>query len=238
MKLTPLCLSAQRLGAHFMEREGWQIPEVYTSQDAEADTAREGVALADETPNGKLTVEGRKADIVLSAAFDPPALAIGEGKAVGSVRIYRLRRDLYFIGTLPGQEMTARERITAVVGQSDRFVTVTDITHGRAEIRVVGPWAPELLSKVCGLDFHPSAFGDGEARQTSLARTTQLVIRCDIGQLVAYSIIGARSLGAYLWETLTEAGHEWGIAPIGRAALHALEEDGAGTETQVGRGTS
>ena len=79
---------------------------------------------------------------------------------------------------------------------------MTDVTHGRSEIRVVGPASTSLMRKVCGLDFHPEAFPDGAARQSDVAKTTQLVIRRDIGELPAFSVIGARSLGAYLWDTM------------------------------------
>jgi sarcosine oxidase gamma subunit len=46
------------------------------------------------------------------------------------------------------------------------------------------------------------------AWQTSVAKTTQLVIRDDLddGQ-PSYWLIGARSLAAYLWATLLEAAH-------------------------------
>ena len=89
---------------------------------------------------------------------------------------------------------------------------------------MIGPASQELLSKVCGLDFHPSVFPNETAKQSSLAKTTQLIIRRDIGKLPAFSIIGAQSLGPYVWDTPMEAGREFGIVPIGRAALAALED--------------
>ena len=125
----------------------------------------------------------------------------------------------------PSDEGAALKRLRASVQESERFVTVTDVTHGRSEIRVVGPASASLMRKVCGLDFHPEAFPDGAARQSSVAKTTHLVIRRDIGELPAFSVICARSLGAYLWDTMMEAGQEWDAVPIGRAALRALRED-------------
>ena len=62
------------------------------------------------------------------------------------------------------------------------------------------------------------------AKQSSLAKTTQLIIRRDIGELPAFSIIGAQSLGPYVWDTMIEAGREFGLVPIGRAALDVLIE--------------
>ena len=221
IKLTPLYSIAQRLGATFTDQHGWRIPEVYTASEAEIVAARERIALADETPNGKLLLEGDQAESVLMEAFDLDSLEINEGRD----GIYRLRHDLFYISAPPGKEVSTQKKLTATSAASEQFVTVTDITHGRVEIRVIGSNSQELLSKVCGLDFHPSAFPNETAKQSSLAKTTQLIIRCDIGELPAFSIIGTQSLGIYVWETMMEAGREFGVVPIGRAALAALEDE-------------
>ena len=221
VKLTPLHSTAQRLGAVFTEQRGWRIPEVYTTLEAEIAAAQGSLALADETPNGKLLLEGDQAKSVLMDVFDLDSLKVHEGRD----GIYRLRNDLFFISTLPGGEVRTQRKLTTTLKTSEQFVTVTDITHGRAEIRVIGPHSQELLSKVCGLDFQPSAFPNETAKQSSLAKTTQLIIRHDIGESSAFSIIGAQSLGPYVWDTLMEAGREFGIVPIGRTALAALGDE-------------
>ncbi|MCZ6676846.1 MAG: hypothetical protein O7E52_06315 [Candidatus Poribacteria bacterium] len=223
VKLTPLHSIAQRLNAQFVELRRWAIPEAYRTPEAEIAAARSGVVLADETPNGKLMIEGDLAEAVLRAAFDLPEVAISSGARIESAQIYRLRQDLFFASVPPGGENALRKRLTAAVQESEQFITVTDITHGRSEIRIIGPASQALLSKVCGLDFHPSAFPDGVAKQSSLAKTLQLIIRRDMGELPAFSIIGVRSLGAYVWDTIMDAGREWELAPIGHAALGALE---------------
>ena len=90
---------------------------------------------------------------------------------------------------------------------------------------MVGPASQALLSKVCSLNFHSSEFPNGVAKQTSLAKTAQLIIRRDIGELPAFSVIGVRSLGAYVWDTIVEAGREFGITPIGQVTLQALKDN-------------
>ena len=228
IKLTPLYTVARRLNAQFAEQHGWKTPEIYATLEAEIAAARSGVVLADETSNGKITIEGDQAEAVLHTALDPPTLAINAGVVIGSDRIYRLRSDFFFVSTPPGGENATRKKLTAAVGESEGFVTVTDIIHGQVEIRVIGPASQDLLSKLCGLDFHASAFPNGAAKQSSLAKTARLIIRRDIGELRAFSLIGAQSLGVYLWDTIMQAGREFGLAPIGRAAVQTLE---AGNET-------
>ena len=221
IKLTPLHSTTQRLGATFIEQRGWRIPQVYTTMEDEIVAAQEQLALADEASNGKLLLEGDQAESVLMEAFDLGSLEINEGRD----GIYRLRTDLFFVSTPPGREIRAQKKLTTALKASEQFVTVTDITHGRAEIRVIGPHSQELLSKVCGLDFHSSAFPNETAKQSSLVKTTQLIIRRDVGELPAFSIIGIQSLGPYVWDTMIEAGREFGVVPIGRAALAALGEE-------------
>ena len=216
---TPLYAVAQELKARFTDLQGWQIPEVYTAVETEVDAARQGVVLADETPNGKLMVEGEEAEGVVTAAFDLPVLSVGFGAPADPNWIYCLRKDRFFVSTPPGEVNGASKGLVV----SDAFVTVTDMTHGQAEIRVIGPASQDFLSKVCGLDFHASAFPNHVAKQSSVAKTSQLVIRRDIGSLPAFSLVGGQSLCVYLWNVLVEAGREWGLVPIGQAARNVLE---------------
>ena len=221
-KRSPLYRLARDAGATFVDHAGWSIPDVYAGTDVELTAASIGVVLLDDTPNGKLQVEGAAAETAVTATFQLPTLAIGESVQTESARVVRLRPDLFYLAVSPGEVTKTLAKMRS--GANDSFVTCTDITHGRAEIRVIGPRGPELMSKVCGLDFANHAFPDGHALQSSVAKTNQLIIRSDLGELPAYSLIGGRSLGAYLWSVLMEAGMEWDIQPIGRSAHRTLEE--------------
>jgi heterotetrameric sarcosine oxidase gamma subunit len=220
LRLTPVYRIARRLGARFAEQDGWRIAEVYTGLEAEVSAAQRGVVLADETPNGKLSIEGLEAAAVVRETLETTELAVGDGAATWPDSVYRLRADLFFVSTPPDGVRGARDRLTAQA--SDRFVTVTDITHGRSEVRLIGPSTRELLSRLCALDLHPSVFPDRAVRQTSVAKTTQMVIRRDIGATTAFTLIGPRSLGAYLWDAIVQAGQDLGIVPAGSAAVRSL----------------
>lgn len=217
VKVSPLHETARDLGAQFTQASGWRIPDVYSTLEAEVSAAKRGVALADETANGKLLVEGRNAGII----FDSQEVEAGGGVAVDSERVYPLRGDCFFVSTHPGQDIAVRRRL--MERASARFVTVTNLTHAWSEIRVLGTSAATLMCRVCSLDFADCAFPDGAAKQTSVARTSQLVIRRDIDDMPAYSVLGARSLAAYLWDILMEAGVDLRIGPVGRGAVRALE---------------
>lgn len=229
-KLTPLFRLAEKSGARFSNHEGWHVPVGYAAIEDEVAAARGRVVIADSSANGKVIAEGREAESIVRAAWPAVTLDIGQGTAASPGNIYRLRADLFFMSTQPGGESEVIGVLNAAASHEDSFVTVTDITHGRAELTIVGPDSAQLLSRLCGLDFHSAAFPNNSARQTSVAKTSQLIIRSDrivasgAKTVTAFRLIGARSLAAYLWETVLEAGRDLNIAPIGQTALEQLAE--------------
>jgi heterotetrameric sarcosine oxidase gamma subunit len=199
---------------------GWRVPESFAGAAVELRAARERAVLGDDTPRGKVLVQGDGLTPIIRHALGEPPDDVGQVAQLGDIEIVRLRSDLCHVGTTaPGRAAVLAE--LAAAGR-DAPVTITDVTHGRFELRLVGPSAPVLLSKVCGIDFHGSVFSTGHARETSVARTKQLVIRVDLGELPAYRLIGGRALGAYVWDTLMVAGTDLGVEPIGAAALLTL----------------
>ncbi len=92
---------------------------------------------------------------------------------------------------------------------------LTDVSHGRAALRIGGPRVLDLLAKGCGLDLHPRVFQPGHCAQTSLAHIGVLLHLRDDGKFDLYC---ARSYAQHLWHWLTEAAEEYGYevtAPIG-----------------------
>lgn len=212
IKYSPIHEAALRAGAIMAEEAGWLIPQSYDGVRG----GSAGIGLIDQSSWGKIMIHGRAGGRAAAALGITPPEAIGGGVVLGEIGVYRLRADQLFINTQPGSE-TAALAAPAAADTGGERVTITDLTHGRAQLRLVGPASAELLSRLCGLDFRRDHFPDHAARQTSVAKTTQLIIRHDLddGRLPSYSIIGARSLGAYLWETILDAGNDLGIRPLG-----------------------
>lgn len=198
------------LGARLITDEGWQVAADFGDPAAEAAAARQSVGIGDDSHRGKLLVQGDE------------ATALGGGLPEAAAG-YRLRPDLHFVSTGAAVHASVVAALESAARRSGSLVTVTDVTHGRFEFRLVGPQSPILLSKVCGLDFADDAFGDGHAAATSLARITALVIRADCGALRAYRLLGGRASGAYVWDVLLAAGREFDLLPVGQQALQSLQ---------------
>ena len=222
IKQSPIHSLAEKLGGRLVTTNGWRVPHVYTSIAAEQDQARTGVVLADASANGKIILEGARTGDFLHGLWQVPNLEIGAGYPSEERVVFRLRSDLFFVSTSPGEVTSCTSTLQRAVSATGDFIGLTDVTHGLAEIWLVGPKSPELLSRLCGLDFRPHRFANQTARYSSVAKTRQLILRVDLEKIPAFALIGGRSLGAYLWETISRAGQDLNIAPIGLGALNSL----------------
>lgn len=226
LKRTALHATTERLGARYVDHMGgWRFPAGYAPMADEIAAIRAGCGLADVSPHGKLQVEGEQAAEALRAAFGAVPVSVLSGQRASAGHLVRLRPDLFYLSTPPGRETDAAAQIEAAVSRLGVFVTVTDLTHGLADLCLLGPASAQVLSQVCGLDFRDAAFPDLACRQSSAAKTRQLIRRRDFGPLIGYSLAGDQSLAAYLWEALTTAGRHLGLRPVGVEALAALETD-------------
>lgn len=224
IKVTPLYAATNALGAEFVEPGGWRFAKRYAELELELTAARERVGLADVSPHGKLFIEGVSAFEAVRATLGSAPENVGSGMKVAAGQLYRLRLNQFYLSTPVGGEAQAHVQLETVIAAQRFFVTVTNQTHGLADVCLIGPASRAVLSKLCSLDFADQAFPNQSLRQTSVAKTKQMIIRRDFGPLPGYTLIGAQSLAAYLWNVIRAAGHEFGIAPVGVEALRELEK--------------
>ena len=111
----------------------------------------------------------------------------------------------------PGQAADIAARLDEVASQVSEAVSVTDLTHGRALIRLTGPKAADVLSAVCGIDLSDAVTPDGAAFRSSLAALATDVIRDDVAGVRSYLLHCERSSGQYLFDALLSAGRDLGI---------------------------
>jgi sarcosine oxidase subunit alpha len=212
LRTSPIDGWAQAHGAHFGEAAGWRVVTGYNALEAEVGAARGRAALVDLSAMGKVQVEGE----------DAPGLVAGEWWRGEAGEAYAIRPDLLLVLTPPGGEGAALRRLEEARTGAAGLMTVTDMTHGLAALGVVGPRSRAVLRRLCALDLSEAAWPNGTARATSVAKTRQVIARRDMGGVVGFTLLGARSLAPYLWEVLEKTGVEFGLAPIGSQAMTAL----------------
>jgi heterotetrameric sarcosine oxidase gamma subunit len=120
-----------------------------------------------------------------------------------------------------GEGLPQRARIEAVAAglAGGELITVLDLTHGRALIRLTGAAAPALLAKVCAIDLADHRTPNGTALRTSVAKLTTDLVRDDQEAVPSYLLHCERSYGQYLFEALLDAGAEFGVEADGFPGL-------------------
>jgi heterotetrameric sarcosine oxidase gamma subunit len=200
----PIARSPIRPPAPVTVEAGWEV------SDRRATAA---LTITDATPLAKLLVRARW-DGAMARALGVPfgraardstgALVTGSGPGEWLV--------LAPPGTAP-QVASRLDGIAASVPAAE-LVTVMDLTHGRAMMRITGPDAPGLLAKVCAVDLGDDATPDGAAFRSSVARLAADVVRDDRSGgrgARSYLLHCERSSGQYLFDALLDAGGEFGI---------------------------
>ncbi len=107
----------------------------------------------------------------------------------------------------------------------DEEVEAFPVPRGEGYFRflVTGDRAAAMFAKVCGVDLRTDRFPPLAVAQTSVARTSAVVVRDDLGGTPAYHVLGDVASAGYLWACLLDAMEEFdgglaGLAAIGRLA--------------------
>ncbi len=116
----------------------------------------------------------------------------------------------------PGASAAVAGRVEEV--PNEEMVSVFDVTHGRALMRITGAKTVDLLAKVCGIDLSEEVTPDGAAFRSSVAKLVTDIVRDDRDGERSYLLHCERSSGQYLFDALIDAGDEFGIEVEGFAA--------------------
>lgn len=89
---------------------------------------------------------------------------------------------------------------------------VVDITDGVGTLNVRGPWARDVLSKGCGLDFHPQAFLVGRCARTRFAQMPLVIDHTD--DVPTFRLYVPRSYLAFLADWIADATVEFSPSTV------------------------
>jgi heterotetrameric sarcosine oxidase gamma subunit len=162
---------------------------------------RAGVGLGEISDRALLHLRGNG----IETALETGEMPIGTVRTIDDGLLIRLRRDEFVLFTAVGESVFSD--LNQKLGE--QTITVTDITHGRCGMLLVGARAVDVLPKVCGLDFADRQFPNWRAAQTSLAKVRTLIVRVDVGNTPAYGLFVDRSLAAYVWGVVVDAAQEF-----------------------------
>jgi len=240
LRKTPLNALHRRLGAKMVNFGGWDMPVEYPSSGglvAEHKTVRNSVGMFDVSHMGDIRIHGAKqAGGALKAVQhltmnDASKLAIGQaqysamlypqGTFVDDVIVHRLGEDDYLLVINAG---TREKDVHWVKSNTTHFdCVVNDLSDSYTQLAIQGPKAVEVLRKLTDANLdavknywftHGTVCG---LKNTLIARTGytgedgfEIYVPSDV------------ATSERVWNTVIEAGNEFGIVPCGLGARNTL----------------
>ena len=98
-------------------------------------------------------------------------------------------------------------------------------TH--AWFRICGEHSAAMFAKMSAIDLRPHKFDQHRLAQTSIARATGIIIRNDVGAVLAYDLLVDWAMADYYVDVLLDAMAEFEGRLIGHRALRALADPAA-----------
>lgn len=217
----------------------WLRPEHYGDPVAEVKAVRERVGVIDVSSLGKLKMTGPGVPNLLDKLYVNKWQNLG----VGRVRYGVMCNDE---GVVTDDGVTGRlgefEWLTTTTssGASGVYeyiqwwvqsgwgdgVHVTNVTEDFAAFNLAGPRSRDVLAKVAGVstdgDVSNEAFPYMHVRQMEVAGVMCNVFRIGFTGELSYEIHVPAGYGLHVWETLMDAGAEFGILPFGLEAQRVL----------------
>lgn len=124
----------------------------------------------------------------------------------------------------PGTQPLLIEHLSELAGGTGEHVSIIDLTHGRALVRLTGQRSPDLLSKECSLDFSDAACPNRAALRSAVAGVATDLVRDDADGTRSYLLHCERSAGQYLFDSLLDAGAEYDVDVDGFLAPGLFKE--------------
>ena len=248
---SPVHHLVEEAGASFGSRMGWERPNYFAPEgeipaidygwgkqnwipwvNAEQRATRGAVAIFEQTSFGKLLVSGRDATDLLqwlcTADID---CSVGRAVYTGvlnergtyeaDVTVTRLAHDEYLWVTGSASINRDRDWISRHIGPEQQ-VSVTDVTGASAVFGVMGPRSRDLLQSLSRADLSTEAFPFATSREIDLGMSSVRATRITYVGELGWELTVPAEFAVGVFELLTEAGREFGLANAGYYAINAL----------------
>ncbi|MGB1361448.1 MAG: aminomethyltransferase family protein [Alphaproteobacteria bacterium] len=227
------------LKAEYVEVFGYDIPQEFKSSTVldEYKSVREKVGVIDLSYLPKIEILGPDAETLCQTVFTRNIKKMGcksivytaicneDGGMIDDGTLFRNCENTFrFVCGFP----ETIEHISKVAKDMELKVIVKDATELYANIAIQGPNSRELLDKVIWMSAHdpkPSKmqpFVLAPARLNYDNGTPLVISRTGYSGELGYEIWCGKDAAEEIWDTIFEAGKEYGIQPFGLGALDLL----------------
>jgi heterotetrameric sarcosine oxidase gamma subunit len=215
----------------------WGKPNWLPWSAAEQRATRERVALFDQTSFGKLLVKGRDAEALLQwlctadVAVEPGRVVYtgmlnGRGGYEADVTVTRLAHDEYLLVTGSASVVRDLDWLRRHV-MPEQHAEIVDVTSAYAVYGVMGPRSRDLLSRLTRADLGNAAFPFATSREIDLGHSTVRATRITYVGELGWELYVPAEFAVGVYELLTEAGQEYGLANAGYYTINSLRLDKA-----------
>ncbi len=238
-------------GAYFAEYAGWETPDWFAPKGvepkveyswgrqnwfeysaAEHRAARENVVMLDYSVMGKVLVQGRDAEKHLNRiCANNIAVPVGRcvytqwlnetGTIEADLTVTRLAEDQFLIlsgdGTLVAIQAWLRRHIP-----TDAHVFVTNVTSAYSVLNIQGPKSRDFISSVTSADMSNEVFPYLTSREIDIGYALVRAIRVTYVGELGWELYIPTEFSLHVYDTLVEAGADFGLTHMGLQALNSL----------------
>jgi 4-methylaminobutanoate oxidase (formaldehyde-forming) len=238
-------------GANFSTYAGWEYPAWFAPEGiepkveyswgrqnwfeysaAEHRAAREGVTIMDYSVMGKILLQGSDAERALNRIC-ANNVAVPEGRTVYTQWLNergRIEADLTVTHLAENQYLilTGDGTITQVLAWLRRNIppeahaSFTNITSAYSVLNIQGPKSRDLLSRVTHADLSNNAFPFLTMQEIDVGYAPVNAIRITYVGELGWELYIPTEFSLHVFDTLLEAGQDFGLKHIGLQALDTL----------------
>lgn len=230
MKKTPLFSAHEKLGAKLVDFAGYKMPIQYNSIIAEHKATRESAGVFDVSHMGEIFIKGRKAlDFIQKITInDASKLTVGkiqysamcyeDGGIVDDLLVYKLSEDEFMLVVNASNKDKDLDWMNK---NNDLGVKITDLSDNYALIALQGPNSRNILQKICYKELDIEYYTFFEAK---IDGVPALVSRTGYTGELGFEIYikGTENDSLKVWNSIFEAGKDFGVYPVGLGARDTL----------------
>ncbi|WP_335948579.1 sarcosine oxidase subunit alpha [Salipiger bermudensis] len=225
-------------------RRAWYFPKAGESMDdavrRECAATRESVGIFDASTLGKIEVVGPDAVEFMNRMYTNPWTKLGIGRCRyglllgddGYIRddgvIGRMGQDLFHVTTTTGGAARVLNMMEDYLQTEwpDLNVWLTSTTEQWSTVALNGPNAAKLLAPLVeGVELTEETFPHMSCVECTVAGMPARLFRVSFTGEIGFEVNVPAPMGRKLWETLWEAGQQYGITAYGTETMHVLRAE-------------
>ena len=230
MKNTALTETHEALGAKMVPFAGYNMPVQYEGINSEHETVRNAVGVFDVSHMGEFLIEGSNALALIQkvCSNDASKLTIGkaqyscmpndDGGVVDDLIIYKVEEETYLLVV---NASNIEKDWNWIQSKNDVDANMRDLSEDYSLLAIQGPKAIEAMQSITSHDlsaikFYNFVVGDFAGIENVIISATGYT------GSGGFEIYCKNSEVKQVWDSVFEAGTDYGIKPIGLAARDTL----------------